>query len=308
VRVYSDEEVAAAQQKPLVSFLLDLSYKRRVFEVALDVILIVLAHYAAYALTFGPARAASGDWQLFLRTIPAIVFIKLGAFLAVGVYRGLWRYASLGDAVLFTKAVALGSAGSLLLLVFAFRFEGCSRTVFALDGILLLMFLTGSRFAFRTFRKVFPVPHARTGTRVLIYGAGDAGELLWRELTNNTEMGYLPVGFVDDDHRKAGKVIHGLPVYPGDVPLGAICERARAKEVFLSTAALPNLKVRAIVGECESAGVAVKRMSIEIERLADAELGWVLPTRNTDIPAPPIVAVDEKLTITGSKERPHLVH
>jgi hypothetical protein len=54
--------------------------------------------------------------------------------------------------------------------------------------------------------------------------------------------------------------------------------------------------------------VAVKRMSIEIERLADAELGWVLPSRNTDIPAPPIVAVDEKLTITGSKERPHLVH
>ena len=62
--------------------------------------------------------------------------LRQPAFLVVGVYRGLWRYASLGDAVLFTKAVALGSAGSLLLVVFVFRFEGFSRTVFLLDGIL----------------------------------------------------------------------------------------------------------------------------------------------------------------------------
>jgi len=298
VRVYSDEELAAAQQKPMVSLLIDLSYKRRVFEVGLDVALIVLAQYVAHALLFGPARAASPDWHLFLKTIPAIVFIKLGAFLVTGVYRGLWRYAGLADVVVFAKAVALSSVSSVLLIVFAFRFEGFSRTVFLLDGLLLLVYMLGSRFAFRLFHKLFPAPHARTAKRVLIYGAGDAGELLWRELTNNGDMGYVPVGFIDDDSRKAGKSMHGLPVYSGSESLADICRRAGADELFLSTGRLPGLKVQAIVAQCEPSGVPVKRMAMEIHRVADAELGWVLPSREPlSPPVGPVLQSDEKLTI-----------
>jgi UDP-GlcNAc:undecaprenyl-phosphate/decaprenyl-phosphate GlcNAc-1-phosphate transferase len=299
VRVYNSDEVTAAQKKPLVAFLVDLSYKRRIFEVALDVVLIVLAYYTSYRMLFGHARSVSPDWQLFLKTLPAIVFIKLATFLAVGVYRGLWKYAGMADVMLFGKAVTVSSVATLVLVVFAFRFDGFSRTAFVLDALLLLMFLTGSRFAFRLLRRSLGVPNSRTGKRILIYGAGDGGELLWRELTNNTELGYLPVAFVDDDPRKAGKVMHGLPVHSGREPLADLVRRTRADEVFLSTNTLPNLKVRAIVAECETAGAPVKRLSIEIERIADSELGWVLPSRDTDLPVPPIVAVDEKLVIAS---------
>jgi len=278
VRVYDEAEVSAAQQKPLVSFLLDLSYKRRIFEVALDLVFIVLAQYAAYAFLFGPANAASPGWQLFLKTLPAIVAVKLLTFLAVGMYRGMWRYASLSDGVLFAKAVALSSVLSVLLVVFAFRSDGLSRTAFVLDGLILLVLCSGSRFAFRVLRKILPAPHARTGKRVLIFGAGDGGELTFRELLNNSELQCLPVAFVDDDPMKSGKVLHGLPVFAGDRSLAEICNITRADEVFLSTVKIPISRLRSLVEECQSAGVPVKRLSVKIVQIADKEVGWALPT------------------------------
>ncbi|HEV2763826.1 MAG TPA: hypothetical protein VGV38_12670, partial [Pyrinomonadaceae bacterium] len=132
VKVYDEEEVARAREKPLVAFFVDLSYKRRIFEVGLDVALITLSYYAADTLLYGPMTEA-GRWQLFLRTIPVLISVKMFAFLAAGVYRGIWRYISLDNLITYAKAVAAGSAVSLLVLLFAFRFQGFSRAVFALD-------------------------------------------------------------------------------------------------------------------------------------------------------------------------------
>ncbi len=275
VRVYSEEELAAAKQKPLVAILLNLSHKQRIFEVLLDVSLIVLAHYGAYALLFGPATLTSGDWQLFFQTIPAILFVKLAAFLATGVYRGLWKYAGVSDLVLFGKAVVLGEASSVLLILTIFRFEGFSRTAFALDALLLFTMMGASRFAFRVMRRMVPPPHSSSGKRVVIYGAGDAGDLLWRELLNNNALGYVPVAFVDDDPRKSGRFVHGLRVYSGADSLVGVCREARADEVFLSTHCIAQERVNAIVVECETAGLPVKRLKIDIQRVADSDLTWM---------------------------------
>src|ERR1051325_5067683 len=97
VKVYDESEASALKDKPLFAFLVDLSYKRRVFEVLLDVVLIILAYYSSYALVFGPFSLESRDWQLFLRTVPLLVFIKMATFLLIGVYRGIWRYTSVDD-------------------------------------------------------------------------------------------------------------------------------------------------------------------------------------------------------------------
>src|SRR4051812_2584601 len=148
VRVYSEAEVASAREKPLVAFLLDLSYKRRVFEVALDALLISMGYYLAYALTFGPMRE-SGDWHLFMTTLPLVIAVKLLTFLGTGTYRGIWRYASLSTVMMFVRAVVLSSILVLMAVVLVFRFDGFSRTAFVLDGILTLTLLTLSRFSFR---------------------------------------------------------------------------------------------------------------------------------------------------------------
>src|ERR1044072_7791730 len=213
VKVYDEtEEALAVRDKSLYALLIDLSYKRRIFEVLLDVVLILLAYWAAYAVKFG-ALSGSGAWKLFFRTLPVLVFFKMGAFLVMGVYSGLWRYTSLDDLIVFAKAVVLSSVLSVMAVLFAFRFEGFSRTVFLIDGILMFMFLAGSRMAFRLFRQVIPIAHNAAGRRVLIYGAGDGGELLLRELLNNRALRLLPVGFLGDHPAQIGKLIHGLKVY-----------------------------------------------------------------------------------------------
>ncbi|HYP52362.1 MAG TPA: hypothetical protein VEQ42_02415 [Pyrinomonadaceae bacterium] len=266
VKVYDEGEVRAARDKPLVSFLVDLSYKRRVFEVFLDVALIGLSYYSAYILLFGSVDTGEERFY-FIRTLPVLVFVKMAAFLVMGVYRGIWRYVSVDNLVTYAKAVALGSVGSVLVLLFAFRFEGYSRAVFVVDGMILLMLLAGSRIAFRLFRKVLPAG-SPGGRRVLIYGAGDGGELLLREILNNPELQLLPVGFVDDDAFKKGKVIHGLRVYGGNGQLRGLCRERRVEEVLISSSKFTDERLREIRQVCEETGVTLKRMRIQIDTLS----------------------------------------
>ncbi len=269
VKVYDDTDEAIAQRdNSPYAFLVDLSYKRRIFEVLLDVILILLAYWCAYAVKFG-ALSGSAAWNLFLRTLPVLVFIKMASFLVMGVYRGIWRYTSLDDLIVFVKAVILSSVLSVLAVLFAFRFDGFSRTIFIIDAILMFMFLAGSRMAFRLFRQVLPVSRSSSGRRVLIYGAGDGGELLLRELLNNRALKYAPVGFLDDDPAKHGKVIHGLKVYNGNGDLNAVCRKQDVDELLISSAIMSNERLQEILDICRNQDIAVKRMRITIEDLSD---------------------------------------
>jgi len=289
VRVYAETELAAAREKPLVSFLLDLSHKRRVFEVVLDVILISLAYYLAYALKFGSAHD-SGDWKLFIKTIPIVVMVKLGMFLATGIYRGLWRYASLASVVDFARATVVSSVATLLVLVVAYRFEGFSRTVFALDAVLMMMLLTISRFSFRILRRLLPATHAQDCRRVLIYGAGDGGELVYRELRNNSELRAVPVAFVDDDPSKNGRLIHGLRVYSTVTPLEETCQRLRIDQVLISTNKLSHERLTEIVGRCAASGLMVSRAAMSFEPLAPSDFGWVLAADDSPVTGVPLIA------------------
>jgi UDP-GlcNAc:undecaprenyl-phosphate/decaprenyl-phosphate GlcNAc-1-phosphate transferase len=267
VKVYDEEEVARAREKPLVAFFVDLSYKRRIFEVGLDVILISLSYYAADILLFGPMTEAA-RWQMFLRTLPVLISVKMFAFLAAGVYRGLWRYISIDNLIVYAKAVVFGSAGSVLALLVAFRFEGLSRAVFVLDAMILFLMLAGSRVAFRLFRRVIPLRAAGGGRRVLIYGAGDGGELLLREVLNNAELKLMPVGFLDDDPLKKGKRIHGLRVFGGNGSLRSICAEQRVEEVLVSSVKVTEERLEEIRRDCEATGVALRRMRIQFEEIS----------------------------------------
>ena len=265
VKVYDEtEEEMALRDKPLLAFLVDVSYKRRIFEVFLDVVLVILSYWAAYAINFPTANPA---WQLFLRTLPVLVFVKMAVFLATGVYRGLWRYTSMSDLIVFAKAVALSSVGSLLVILFAFRFEGYSRKVFVIDAVLMFLFLTGSRMAFRVFRHIIPAVSKQNGRRVLIYGAGDGGELLLRELRNNQELRMAPSGFLDDDPAKNGKVIHGLRVFGGNGDLGSVCTQHEVDEVVISSMKMSDERIREVLRCCAEKQITVKRMRITMEDL-----------------------------------------
>jgi UDP-GlcNAc:undecaprenyl-phosphate GlcNAc-1-phosphate transferase len=266
VKVYQEqEEELALQNHAGFGFLLNLSHKRRIFEVFLDVFLIILAYYCSYLLIFGPFENDSETWGIFIKSLPILVVCKLFAFLAVGVYRGIWRYTSIGDFVTFSKGVLLGSVLSVLAILLLYRFSGFSRTVFILDALLLFFGLAGSRIAFRLFRQMLPPPMTTEGLKVLIYGAGDGGELVLRELHNNPEWNYNPIGFVDDDPLKKDKVIHGLKVFGGNGSIYQICQENDVQEILISSRKISTERLNEIREVCQEADVSLKRALLKIE-------------------------------------------
>jgi UDP-GlcNAc:undecaprenyl-phosphate GlcNAc-1-phosphate transferase len=270
VKVYDERDPATARVQPLVAFLVDVSYKRRIFEVFLDSALIILAYYLAQTLPFG-SLWDNGTWQQFVSAIPVLVAVKLGVFLAVGVYRGLWHYVRVEDLILYAKAVAISSAGSVLAVLFLFRFEGFSRVVFVLDGLLLLFLMCGSRLGFRSLRHRLPPAggDAAQPRRVLIYGAGGGGTLLERELRGRSSLQLVAVAFADDDPRKIGTTIQGLPVFSGNGELVNVCRSLRVDAVVIASEGFDDQRVREIRSDCTRAGVELKRLRLQLEAVPD---------------------------------------
>jgi UDP-GlcNAc:undecaprenyl-phosphate GlcNAc-1-phosphate transferase len=264
VKAYEVSEVEAIEKTGAYAFLVNISHKRRIFEVFLDGFLITLAYYGAFVLLFGPIEQTT-DWDLFIRTLPLIVLIQLAAFLFAGVYRGLWRYTSLSDLMTFIKAVALGSGLSIIAVLLLYRFQYFSRAVFVLDALLLLLAVIGSRMAFRLIRYAIPASSTSPGRNVLIYGAGDGGEMVLRELQNNPGWEYKPVGFIDDDPLKKGKVVHGLTVYDGNGSLGDLCRKKDVVEILISARDLGPERLKSLRDASREAGVELKRAHLTIE-------------------------------------------
>ena len=268
--VYKEGEAERAARQPIVAFLIDLSYKRRIFEVLLDVVLIIGAYALAYRLHFGPPDTGV-DWQQFRATLPLVIGTKILALLVLGAYRGLWRYISFDDVVVLVRAVAGASVLAIIVLLFTSRFAGLSRVVFVLDGLFLLFFVLATRTSFRLFRSVLgrSMPRDKEGPRVLIFGAGDAGELLLRELRNNKTSPRRAVAFFDDDARKRGKLMQGLPVMGDD--LEGVIAAQRIDEVIVSVARISPERLEEIARACEARTVALSRLHVAITPMGRGE-------------------------------------
>ena len=264
VKVYASEQ--EVRSRPVVSFLIDLSYKRRVFETLLDMCLVSIAWYSAWSLRYGPFTPTDPHFLMMVRTLPIVVALKIGVFLMSGVYRGLWRYTSLSDLLGIGRAAVIASVVTTVGVVLTYRNYGFSRGILLLDLLFVLVLMTASRSAFRVARRMLPNRRASDGKPVLIYGAGDAGELLLREIINNTELGYVPVGFVDDDPKKAGKLIHGLHVYDAQ-SLRDVCEKLAVQEVIISTSNLWPARREQAIQECDAIGLPLRQMQIRLTRL-----------------------------------------
>ena len=268
VKVYepvSDEREGGG--RALLPTLADFTYKRRIFEVLCDLAVIVLAYYAAFLLRFdGEPQLIRPYYKLFLDSLPLLVVLQLGAFLMLGLYDGLWRYTSMSDLSRQLRAVAGAWIAATLALVFVFRLENVSRSVLIMDGLILTFGVSGTRISFRllrTWAARFQSPPE--GKRVLIYGAGDGGELLLRELIQNRELGLKPIGFVDDDPQKEGRVIHGIRVLGPLSRLGELVDREKVDEVVVSTTKLGLERSEMLDVLCRETGLRYRRMRIALE-------------------------------------------
>lgn len=216
------------------------------FGVVADLMLIVaafiMAHYLRYESGLTETQAASLE-----RVLPAVVAVKIALFYIGGLYRSIWRHA--GTIELLRVLITTSVAGIASYLVVGGLTAFASVSVFIIDWLLVSILVAGVRFGFRGLRQ-YVASQKQNGKRVLLYGAGDAGALTLRELRQNLELNYIPVGFIDDDPLKHGMSIHGVTVLGSFGDLGRIISEHSPEAVIIAANRMTEARKTEICVEC----------------------------------------------------------
>lgn len=271
-----------------------------------DLIMVPAAWYLAYWLrleVIKPDMDAGLISGLYI-----IIPIQFVTFTLSGLYRGIWRFASLPDLLRIIKAVIAGTVISVLLLFLFTRLSGIPRSVPIIYAILLILLLSGSRLLYR-WQKDHHL-YLNAGKRVLIVGAGQAGEMLARDLLRSSHRDYQPIAFVDDNPRRLGRELHGIQVHGvcSDIP-----ELVQDKEIDIIMLAVPSAKpnqFREIVAYCDQAGVPYRTVpkisdlmtgNVHINDLREVSIDDLLGREPVSLDWPAIsLALSEKtIMITG---------
>lgn len=233
-----------------------LMHKRRLLETVIDFCLLSFAYVSAHLLRF-EGVLSEGLQELIVRSLPVILVIKLTCLGVVGVYRGVWRYAGLPDLITIFKAVTLGSLLSACALLYLWRFQGFSRSVFIIDWLLCMLFISGARVTERLLDEW--IHHAAGGgRRVLIVGAGDTGAAVLRSLRFDGPARSRVIGFLDDDPATWGNRIHGAAVLGARARLAQLIERESVQEVLIAIVDPPGDLLQHVRNCCGSHGVSWK--------------------------------------------------
>jgi len=263
VEVVSAEEPRhGTTQKKLTVLLSTLTYKRRLLEVFLDMVVMSSAFYLAFALRF-EFRLNEVLLNLFVDSLPVVIVATYTGFFLFGLYRGLWRYTDVEDLLRIAKAVVCSTLLSLAGLVLVYRFDGYSRMVMVVYGLLLFLGVAGSRLSFRVFASLLHRPRNEK-VPVLIYGAGDGGEVVLRECRKNAEVDYQPIGFIDDDPLKQGRTVAGLRILGGADKLAEILRHEKVQGCIISSPKiLINGHGEQIRTVCEERGLWIRQLRLE---------------------------------------------
>jgi UDP-GlcNAc:undecaprenyl-phosphate/decaprenyl-phosphate GlcNAc-1-phosphate transferase len=188
------------------------------------------------------------------------------ALVVFGGYRGVWRYFGLMDAVAFGKGVLAGTVTAQLLVLYIYGFEQYSRTVFIIYAALLLLLLTTSRASFRLMGE-FIHRRRHVTRRLVIYGAGDAGSFVVKELARQELSDCKVVGFVDDDPRKARGRVQGYSVLGGYDVLLSLIDAGDVDVVVVSASVIDLARLRALEARCTATGITLARLNVELTQL-----------------------------------------
>ncbi len=265
VRVYQDRDFELLQNRPYTPLLIELTYKRRVFEILLDFVLVALGFYAAYRLRFGTGEEFSEQFPIFINTLPVVIGCTMASLWTFGAYRGVWRYFGLTDLTVFVRAVAVGLGVAFGVMWLMGEMGSASAAIVVIAGLVLLFLLVGARLSVRAVGELGRRREQGEGRAVVIYGAGDAGVMLARELLNNRQYGYQPVGFIDDNPVMHGRTVLGFTVLGGIERLEEALSRGAAG-VVLSTDVEPDRQA-ILERVCGERGVPLSRMQVRLRPL-----------------------------------------
>ncbi len=255
----------------------------------------------------------------FKASFLVVILLQLafGAFL--GFYRGWWRYVGLSDVV----KLFVGLTGALSVLTGVWyigetlgidaRFSKTPRGVLLIDWAFSLLTLFGARVAIRLgrdrFRPALPTQGVRR--RVLIVGAGDAGETLAREIEHRPQLGMKVVGFIDDQRRKWGSDIRGVTVY-GPIPkVAKLADDLAADEVLIAIPSASGKRIREIIHHLSAAGLPFKTIpgidhlvsgKVQVSQLRPVNVEDLLRRERIDLPGDPVRKLfrGKRVLVTGA--------
>ncbi len=229
---------------------------RRIVVALIQLGLVALSSYTAMWLRFDGAIPAR-DFRVWLNALWWLLAIRGLTFAWFRLYQGLWRYASLWDLRNIVAAVSLSSVAHYLLIHRVFGWTSYPRSVFFIDAGLLVLLMGGVRMVRRTIGEL---RHEHHGRRVLVYGAGDAGQMIVHDMRTRAGHSYVPLGFVDDDPGKIGLRIHGVPVLGTGTSLPRIMAKERPEEVLVAIPRADPATFRRVVRSLDRYNVPIKTL------------------------------------------------
>lgn len=281
---------------------------RRPLIVGFNVVLIVLANYLAFWIRFD-GKIPVDEMGRLVAMLPWLLVIRGLIFAPLQLYKGLWRYTGIWD----LRNVIIGVIGSTMVFYVVVHWGhglgGYPLSIFIIDSLLLIFFLGGSRLAYRLYagRK-----RVGAGKQVLIYGAGDAGEMIVRTIRNNGEANaYQPIGFIDDNPNKVDQRIHGVPVLGPRDAMPKILKKYQVDEVLLAIPGAPASLVRKIITVLEPFKVPIKTLptveslkngSFGLNQIQDVSFEDLLERLPVGLDVDPIrnLVKDKRILITGA--------
>ncbi len=247
------------------TFLSQLTYRRRLLEIALDFFLISIAYYLAWWTRHGFLLAPAAINGL-VQTLPVALACAYTAFFLLGIYQGVWRYTGFTDIFRFARGVFV-AAGFFSLAVWLLLPAQFSLGASFLFAVFLFFALTASRSSFKLLDQLFrrQAPAAADSQNVVIYDAGDAGELTLRWVEQNPQLGYRVVGFLDDDPLAWGRTIHGIEVLGGPLGIASISRGAAIHGVILVPGKESVPHFAPLAAFCQQHGIWLRVVRIQFE-------------------------------------------
>jgi UDP-GlcNAc:undecaprenyl-phosphate/decaprenyl-phosphate GlcNAc-1-phosphate transferase len=235
---------------------------RRLVEVMIDFVVITGSFLAAYVIEFGWPGT---DSQRFIRdlALPIVLTASYLAFIPFGLYRSVWRFAGVRDAVAAAAAVVVANAAALTFMVLTQNMRDFSLSFFIVNALICMVAIAGSRLAERALLIGTRSARERTARRTLIVGAGRTGRSLMRELRETA--GERVVGFIDDNPHLRRRSVHGVKVLGTTSELPRVLERSSPDIVLITIPDAPREVLDAVVDGCAEADVTCRVVRREID-------------------------------------------
>ncbi len=234
-----------------------------------DLLTIPVAWLSAYWLRFNLDEIPPEFLAGALLALPLVVLVQGSVFWLFGLYRGVWRFASLPDLLRIGKAVFAGTALTLIALFIFNRMGQVPRSVPALFFGLELLLLAGPRLLYRWLKD--HRLNLRGGERVLIVGTEREGEMLVRDMLRDPRRAYLPVAFVDDRLRRQGGEVHGVPVRGSLEQIPELTDSLAIDLILLAMPSVSAHQMQRLVALCEASGRPFRTVP-QLQNLMDGQV------------------------------------